>query len=141
MGKESDLWQYLGNPLKKLGLWMQRIETTIGTGTPDVVYKKRNFEGGWIELKVIDEFPKRASTTVQINHFEPQQRNWLRLYPGDCWVIVKVMATQEYFLFEGKDAAKFLGETWQTADWHLFNRGYWKRSIDFSRLLTILLEA
>lgn len=64
------------------------IEPRIKSGIPDV-----NYVHGWIELKELDAWPVRHSTIVQLPHFTPEQRRWLRrrhTAGGRAHVLLKV---------------------------------------------------
>lgn len=49
------------------------IENRVGTGTPDVECTL-----GWLELKWLRHWPKRASTVVKLKHYKREQRLWLQ---------------------------------------------------------------
>lgn len=83
-----------------------RVENPCHPGTPDVDTAR-----GWIELKQVDSWPKRASTPLRLPHFTPQQKIWLDKRTragGRCWVLVQV--EREYFLLSGATASTILGE-------------------------------
>lgn len=83
------------------------VENTVGRGTPDV-----NFIGGWMELKWLRSWPKKADTIVRMPHFTPQQRNWLRRRSqrgGRVFLLLKVGPS--WLLFDGVVAAEILGHT------------------------------
>lgn len=82
-----------------------RVENMVGPGTPDVEYI-----GGWIELKQVDEWPKREATPLRVDHFTPQQKAWLirrRLRGGRAFVLIRV--ANDWLLIDGTVAAKILG--------------------------------
>ena len=71
-------------------------------GTPDI-----NFIEGWVELKYLPEWPKRATTLVKFPKFYPQQRVWLvkrTLSGGKCFVLVQIKFM--YILYQGGFAAQ-----------------------------------
>lgn len=71
-------------------------------GTPDV-----NYIEGWVELKYLADWPKRAKTLVKFPKFYPQQRVWLvkrSLARGRCFVFVQIKFM--YLLYEGGYAAQ-----------------------------------
>lgn len=82
------------------------VENRVGvSGTPDV-----NFSGGWIELKWLRHWPKGEETLVRLDHFTPQQRNWLarRWEVGaSAWLLLQV--GPEWLLFTGRDAKEYVG--------------------------------
>ena len=83
------------------------VENPLHPGTPDVSYV-----GGWIELKQIEEWPKRPSTVVRVEHNTPQQRIWQlreRKAGGTCWVLLQ--CRRDWLLFEAMDAVFNLGSS------------------------------
>lgn len=108
---EGNLWKDL-RPLLA-GLDPVRIEShDTDTGIPDV-----NITLGWIELKYMREWPKRATTPLRVDHFTVEQRAWLTrrwAAGGSCWVILKVGA-DEWLLFRGYIAALYLGQVARNA--------------------------
>lgn len=79
-------------------------------GTPDI-----NFIDGWMELKYLPKFPKRADTVIKFPKFRPQQKVWLykRAHKGGkCFVFVQV--EKLFFLFHGGFASQFLGKMTKT---------------------------
>lgn len=80
------------------------VENGVGPGTPDV-----NFVEGWIELKQVDEWPRRGGP-LRLEHYTQQQRIWHRQRSakgGNIFVLLQV--GQELFLFDGPTAARYLG--------------------------------
>lgn len=78
----------------------ERIENRLNTGTPDVAYSMRGVHG-WIELKFIPEAPKRSDKPLKIDHFTPDQRNWLEKHGkrgGRCFVLLQV--GDEWLMFD-----------------------------------------
>ncbi|MCK9569066.1 hypothetical protein M0R72_09000 [Candidatus Pacearchaeota archaeon] len=95
--------------LNRAGLDAISVENPAYPGTPDV-----NYVGGWVELKWIADWPKRAATPVKINHFTPQQRVWaIRRSMADrhgIWLMLQVGKTGEWLLFKGEDVGE-IGKT------------------------------
>ncbi|RPJ39971.1 MAG: hypothetical protein EHM35_00875 [Planctomycetaceae bacterium] len=91
--------------LTEAGLDAGSVENPAGPGTPDVQYV-----GGWVELKWIEDWPKRATTPVVIEHFTPQQKVWAirraRVDPCGIWLVLEVAKAQQWLLFRGKDVAE-----------------------------------
>jgi hypothetical protein len=116
--KESSFWNTLRK--KMVGEWQAyRIEPGTGTipGIPDVVYAMSPTCAGWIELKYLKEFPKRASTVVKIKHYSPNQRLFLRKWgklTGKAFLFCQV--GKEYFLFDW-ETAQHVGGSYTQADW------------------------
>lgn len=102
--------------LTEAGLDAGSVENTAGPGTPDVQYV-----GGWAELKWIEDWPKRASTPVVIDHFTPQQRVWaIRrsiVDPGGIWLILQIEKAKTWLLFRGSDVRE-VGKTLTRIDLH-----------------------
>lgn len=74
-----------------------KVENPAKPGTPDI-----NYIEGWVELKWLPEWPKRAGTTVKFPKFYPQQRVWLvkrTLAGGKCFVLVQIASI--YLLYQG----------------------------------------
>jgi hypothetical protein len=90
--------------LKPLDAWS--VENPCRPGTPDV-----NYIEGWIELKWLDNWPKRSSTVVRLDHFTPQQRLHLARrwnLGGNAYLLLQV--GQDWLLFNGEEAAKIVGK-------------------------------
>ena len=101
---ESRFWQQV-KPLLA-GLDPVRIENICEQGTPDV-----NYIEGWIELKVMPDWPKRPSTPLRIDHYTTHQRAWAKQrhsLGGVVWFLLKV--AEEWLLIPGVLAAKYVGE-------------------------------
>ena len=81
------------------------VENPAQPGTPDV-----NYVEGWIELKKLNAWPRDGEAVVRVEHFTPQQRNWLklrRMRGGRAWLLLQVK--DEWLLFDGRTAADTLG--------------------------------
>lgn len=88
-----------------------RVENPIHPGTPDVNLA----DGCWLELKCIEGWPLRATSTVRIPHFTPQQRVWLyrrwKYAPGSTFLLLEVCSVQQWLLFDGDVATKIVGRS------------------------------
>lgn len=87
-----------------------RVENPAWPGTPDVSYCMRSAEG-WLELKQITSWPVKRDTVVQVSHFTPQQRAWLRKRRqagGRAFLLLKVQ--EDWLLFWGEMAANIVGK-------------------------------
>ena len=87
----------------------QAVENPANPGCPDVECLR-----GWIELKYTPSWPKQADTTVTIEHYTTQQRNFLRRRwnaHGGAWLLLRVgsRGTVENLLFDGPTAWEFVG--------------------------------
>lgn len=90
----------------------QSVENLCSSGVPDI-----EFIGGWIETKVIADWPKRADTVVRIPHYTPQQRVWAikrASKGGKVWMLILVERTQEWVLLPGEVAAKLISSEGKT---------------------------
>lgn len=108
---EQNQRQVVIKALNRAGRDATSVENPACPGTPDV-----QFIGGWLELKFLEEWPKREETTVRIEHFTPQQRVWLlRRYMacrergtdhGIAYLLLYVQETREHLLFDAETAAR-----------------------------------
>lgn len=109
MGRESNLWNRLRRNMRDLWGAPQRHEDSITAGIADVSFAC----GGrhhWMELKYLDEWPKRATTVVRVEHFTNEQRSWLRAKgeaAGDTWMLLQV--EDELLLFDWQAAVERVG--------------------------------
>lgn len=90
-------------------------------GTPDV-----NHKHGWIELKWLSQWPKRADTLVKFPKYKQEQKVWHRrrsMAGGLVHVLVNV--EKDWLLFEGGWAALHLGQLDRVDLCHMAT-GYWK---------------
>jgi hypothetical protein len=82
------------------------VENGVGAGTPDV-----NYVEGWLELKSLDEWPKRASTKVRIEHYTQGQRVWIyRRYMKGGVVYLLLKVANDWLLFDGGAAYFHVGK-------------------------------
>jgi len=103
--KETALRKYLE---KKIGTrWhVQAHEDKYSSGIPDLSYGLDG-HNGWIELKVVDSFPKYSRNLVNLDHLRIFQVNWLinrGKKAGSCFILVKTENT--YSLFKWEKARK-----------------------------------
>lgn len=108
MPSEAQMWTDHVKPVfKAFGFDPHRVENAISLGMPDV-----NFTLGWVELKHLNDWPKRERTPVTIRHFTPQQRVWLRrrwAASKNAWLLLRVDTT--FMLFAGDIAAVRVGRS------------------------------
>lgn len=138
MGSERSLWKTVQTNM--LEYWVAtRVENPAGPGTPDVYFtlleKKRM---GWIELKHVHNWPKRAATTIKIKHFTPQQRLFLKIHgEAGANVTVLLQVERDYFLLEWELALDLHDGLLTQAD--LKEKAYyWKGRIDYDTLVFLL---
>lgn len=124
---ESSFWAYLKGVMAQC--WeATRIETSTALGVPDVTYTIPQGHG-WIELKYLQAFPKRATTAVRLAHFTDAQKNWMRQrgrLADAVWLFVRV--GNEFFLFDWRQALEC--ETWTAGEWRQQARGFWAGRLD-----------
>jgi hypothetical protein len=98
MSRETGLWRYMLRGMSRD--WdASRHEDMLGAGIPDVSYGIDGVQG-WIELKVVEAWPKRPKTVVPFPGFTPWQKRWLKnrgRYGGGAWLFARVEKT--YLLF------------------------------------------
>ena len=135
---EKSLWSLTRTGIKgevpSHELHLERIENAAGAGTPDVNYCIRG-TAGWVELKYIDEWPKREDTLVAVDHFTKEQRIFLHNYSmagGRCFVWIQVDG--EYFLFDGLRASMYLGHRSKSND------NGWRRSDFYTEAICVFVK-
>lgn len=104
---ESTLRQTVNEMLRKMHRDPISVENSAYPGTPDV-----NYADGWIELKALDRWPKRANTIVRPRHFTQQQKVWLRRrwrVSQNAWLLLAV--GREWLLFDGQTAFEKVGRS------------------------------
>lgn len=113
---EQALWDRL---CKVMGTrWRaDRVENKLLQGMPDVYFGVSPQLHGWIELKVLPEFPKWNKTAVKVPHYTAWQANWhwtRREFGTKSWICVQHQDMMYVFpsrlalaLFEGMAAPEF----------------------------------
>lgn len=97
-------------------VFVERIENRVKRDTPDMFVAYQDL-AGWVELKVLDEFPKRATTAVRVSHWTTGQRYWMSraaCYGVKTWLVVRVR--DEVFVFDGQRAVHHV-DKWTQAEW------------------------
>ena len=100
---EKLLWKQIREKLP--GFFIQRIETQIERGIPDVHYVTYGGHSGWIEGKYL-ETPKRKNTKVKLK-LTIEQLAWHKAYEfygGKVFILVQ--KNREVYLFKGSDGEK-----------------------------------
>ena len=134
MATEKDARKRIVKALKEFDA--QPVENIGTIGCPDVECTL-----GWIELKYLKAWPKRADTLVRFPIYTPQQRSWQRRRRrrgGNVWMLVKV-GRNEWLLYDAEAAANLLGrlnrtQMEQTAILHL------RDHFDKDRLVFAMLQ-
>lgn len=133
---ESSFWNRIRKGLKNPpDVHLVRIENAVYSGTPDVSFciNTAFISEGFMELKFLKEWPKRAATIIRLPHFTPAQRTWLHdrhMAGGNCFLCLGV--DKSTFLFEGLDAAMHLGKDWDKEALCHNALKYWDGTIDWS---------
>lgn len=90
--------------------YAQRIENSIGSDLPDLIYcvrrpGQKSGKSGWIELKSVGKWPSRFDTTLKFNHFTIGQARFLSdWYTPGAKTSVLVEVGADCFLMEGTKA-------------------------------------
>ena len=100
---EKLLWTQIRKKLK--GFFIQRIETQIERGIPDVHYVTYGGISGWIEGKYV-KTPKRRKTKIKVG-LSIEQLAWHKsyeFYGGKVFILVK--KDRDIYLFKSSDGEK-----------------------------------
>lgn len=93
---EQRAWDSFKDSIDTSRLKCKRVENAHDDGMSDVIGQNRNGATFWIEIKALDEWPKRASTNPLASKFEPGQipfmRNWIQ-WGGHAFVLLRVKQT------------------------------------------------
>lgn len=141
---EQKLYDWL---VRKVGHWalLERVENRVKKDTPDLYISVRATPctddrplTGWIELKCLDAFPAKATTTVKLPHWTNGQRYWAirhRTCGGNTWLVVQVGA--EVFVF---NAAELATNDWTQAEWRSYSVRLDKKACSTEDVLVALRE-
>lgn len=119
---ESGVWAQLKEKMKFTGWHAVRIESSSGNGVPDVTYGLQDING-WIELKYIKEWPKRATTLVKLP-LRPEQKFFFQKrgeLSGNVWCFIRIQDT--FFLLSYKEALEAAYHGWTKDEW--LQRQWW----------------
>ena len=134
--KESSFWQYIRKGM--LGRWhATRLESSAGNGVPDVSFGMINLNG-FIELKHINEWPKRGTTKVKLP-LRNEQKLWIKTrgqMAGNVWVLVRI---EDYFFLLTAHQAISACEGLTRDHWLVWAWKKWHKRIDFDELEKELL--
>jgi len=107
MGKdamsEANMWQNMRVKMGKPKHWLEatRHEDKLQSGISDVSFITRKGIHGWMELKHLKEYPKRESTIIRIEHYTPEQRQFLRRKgKRGGYTFLFVQIERDYYLFD-----------------------------------------
>lgn len=99
---EGNMWARLRERMEPYWREATRHEDKLHRGIADVSYVSQGGHHGWIELKYLREYPKRAGTPVRIDHFTSDQRYWLKrkgAAGGYTWLLLQVQGSRLHLLF------------------------------------------
>lgn len=120
--------------------FIERVENRVKRDTPDLYIAEATMAlRGWVELKVLPAFPKRAATPVRLEHWTSGQRYWANrhsLHGGQCWLVVQVQ--EEVYVFNAATAA--ISMDWTRAEWEEFGRVVVMRNARTVHLLDALAD-
>lgn len=99
---ENAMWSTMRKQMAVGKHWREatRHEDKLAKGIADVSFVGNDERHGWVELKQLDEWPKRESTIVRVEHFTKDQLFWLQRKGkagGNTWLFMKV--ERDYLLF------------------------------------------
>ena len=89
---EATLRNYVRKGLHANGILTTHHEDALNPGIPDLSYSGNGVHG-WIELKWLEAWPKRADTIVRIPHYTKEQKHFLLSRGragGRCWLLLRV---------------------------------------------------
>jgi hypothetical protein len=96
---EQRLWDWLRDRLQ--GQWFaERVENEVKAGTPDLYFSHAKGRG-WIEMKVLEDWPRMDSTRIKIPSWTTQQRHWMQGHHtlgGHSWLVVGIERTNEVLI-------------------------------------------
>lgn len=127
---EQKLYDWLE---RKIGhrCMLERVENRVKRNTPDL-YLASDVRGmpvcGWIELKVLDAWPKREATVVRLEHWTSGQRYWATrhaMHGGTTWLVLGV--GEEVLIVNAKTAALEC-DRWTQADWREKSEVVWRKA-------------
>lgn len=120
---EQRLWDWLRDRLT--GRWFaERVENRVMAGTPDVYFSHR-LGRGWIELKVVNNWPRTEVAKFKIPHWTQNQRNWMQQHHaqgGKSWLVVGIEHTGELLILPDTLALRVV-DHWTQDDIRLHARG------------------
>lgn len=143
---EQKLYDWLKRKIGHIAM-LERVENRVKKDTPDLYFATTHGQAlrprplqGWIELKVLDKFPARATTPVKIPHWTTGQRYWAlrhRQHGGMTWLVVKV--GESVYVFDAAEAAGSIG-TWTAKEWELYGQPLNARNARANDVLDELAE-
>lgn len=98
---------------------LTRVESRVGRDIPDLFVAFTGWQG-WVEMKVLPDWPKRTTTAVRLDHWTSGQRYWSqrhRACGGRVALLVEIGATGEILVFRAADVATQI-DTWTRQEWN-----------------------
>lgn len=142
---EQRLYDWLARKIAPVAM-LERVENRVKKDTPDLYLSTTHGQAlrprplqGWIELKSLDAFPARATTTVKLPNWTNGQRYWaLRHRSSGGWTWLVVQVQQEVFVF---NAAQLAANDWTQTEWRSFGQRLDKRGCSTESVLDALHAA
>ena len=145
---EQRLYDWLQRKIGHVAM-LERVENRVKKDTPDLYLATEVHEGpssrrlvGWVELKVLDAFPVRATTPVRIDHWTTGQRFWAlrhRQRGGTTWLVVAVEDVGQVYVFDAAEIATE-GQKWTMTDWGKYGQMVDRRNGGAGDVLAALAE-
>lgn len=145
---EQRLYDWLQRKIGHVAM-LERVENRVKKDTPDLYLATQVHEGttvsrlaGWVELKVLEAFPARATTPVRIDHWTTGQRFWAlrhRQRGGTTWLVVEVVDAGQIYVFDAAEMATE-GQAWTMADWGKYGQMLDRRNDGAGHVLAALQE-
>ncbi len=141
---EQKLYDWL---VRKIGhrAMLERVENRVKKDTPDLYFSTKASPAtddrpmsGWIELKCLDAFPVKPTTTVKLPHWTTGQRYWAirhKTYGGNTWLVVQI--GDEVFVF---NAVELATNDWTRAEWRSYGQRLDKKACSTEDVLVALRE-
>ena len=136
---ESTLRNYVRKGLHAKGVLTTHHEDALNSGIPDLSYSGGGVNG-WIELKWLEAWPKRAATIVRIPHYTKEQKHFLLSRGragGRCWLLLRV--GDEHLLFN-HEFTDLVGTQNKNDTAVLCSMNWARGRIDFEQLTRILTK-
>lgn len=134
---ESSLWRYIKQGMA--GRWdAQRHEDSTGLGIPDVSFGMNGVQG-WIELKVIEKWPVRPTTTVRIPHYKDYQRQWCQRrgkFGGRTFLLIRVERTFILYHWSKVEIVGLVNQVQLRSN----ALKVWENRVDFAEMERLLTE-
>jgi hypothetical protein len=140
---EQKLYDWLVRKIGHVSM-LERVENRVKKDTPDLYFSTTHGQAlrpralsGWIELKVLDAFPVRTTTTVKLPNWTTGQRYWAlrhKRYGGYTWLVVQI--GDEVFVHNAAD----LCDDWTQDDWRSVGVVLHRRDCSTEDVLVALSE-